>query len=172
MEYQKHSHTENVNQAKEEFNVKPTLYPNWKQAAEKAINEFTYGDFIPYEWLRDTMDLPLPKGNIPYNKHQEYQLKWLGAKEKFKNWLLEEHQMDLQNVRGGGYTIMQPKDQSSIAYRTLGNGLKKNLKKATRSLLNVNSSLLTTEQRRDNANKLAITASLNAMTTKKLNERW
>ena len=143
------------------------LYPNWKQAVKDAVHQFEYGDVITFEWIYVNFEMVPPKLATP-KKWQEYQLTFMAAMANFKSMLLEEHKMYLQNVRGEGYLIVMPGDQSDLSFKKMSKGVIKHIKKGYVSLINVNYNKLTMDERRVNSDKLAVIASLKTIVQRRI----
>lgn len=134
-----------------------TLDKLWIIAANKAANEFTYGDIINKSWLMNEFAIDMPElgSQSDFNNAN---FEFLQNMEGFKTYLLEYHKMFLQNVRGVGYKIMLPSHQSDYAIVRLRNNVSTEIKKAMDTLTHINESMLTQEdirKRDENQGKIA-----------------
>jgi len=143
------------------------LFPDWKQAVDDAISEFTYGGFISKQWLYDHLNMHPPK-QTNFEEYEKFTIAFMSAMANFKGLLLEEHKMLLKNVRGKGYVIVIPKHHTGIAFNTMKSGLVKHIKKGYTAMTNINYNLLTTEERQQNSDKLATLSSLNSMMRRRI----
>lgn len=126
----------------EEF-IEEATKPHIK-VVEVLVQSFTYGDLIPNEWLSDIFNLKLPTYGSK-KQFDMYAFEFMGILEGVKKFLLEEHKMYLKNVRGRGYLIVLPKQQSDIAIDTLRRSISTELTKAFKAIINVNEALLTND---------------------------
>ena len=126
------------------------IYPEWKNAVSAAAERFQYGDLIDFEWLHKNFDIQKPtKGT--FDEFQEYQFNFLAAVSGFQGELLEQYQMALENVRGKGYRVLKPKDQTQYAEKRFVEDTKRSLKKAISILNNIKFDALTDAERKENA---------------------
>ena len=89
------------------------IYPEWKQAALDAVEEFTFGDVVPHDWLYEHFGIKPPE----YGSNEQFKkfsLRYMSYVEGFKLAMLEDNKMLLINVRGHGYQIVHPEYQTSI----------------------------------------------------------
>jgi hypothetical protein len=77
--------------------------------------------------------------------------------------LLSDHQVALSNVKGVGYQIVRPPEQTAWAEDQGDAELKKALRKRRDRLVNVNMTSLTQDERRQNADALARLGALAGM---------
>jgi len=89
------------------------------------------GEIIPHSYLKELFNIKPPKfdeydGVDEFVKALElHQFEYLTMTDKLKKDLLESHKMCLKNVRGEGYTIVMPHEQTTYAYDRLTNEIKK-----------------------------------------------
>jgi hypothetical protein len=146
---------------------KVTLFPTWRQAAKDAAEQFTYGDMITMDWLHEHFELKPPERGTA-RQFQAYQFDFLEAIDGFKNTLLGEHKMALQNVRGQGYRIVQPREQTDYGMNQLRTAMQREIRKAAEILHHVDRNLLTDEEWAHNINTRSKIAALASFTQKKV----
>ena len=126
-----------------------------------------YGDHLNHSDIDNWMgeDKPEFEGNIDdfVKELESYQLKKLGTFERFRDYLLVEKQMYLQSVRGSGYRVVQPSEQTDVALKNGFRQISKGLRQAQRGVDNVNRQLLTTSERERNISVSARLSGLKSM---------
>ena len=125
-------------------------FPVWVQAASDVVTEFDYGDVIPHEWLAAHLELSPREGLMTVNEHRALDFEAMAKMDGLRNTLLEQHQRHLENVRGVGYRVVPPQLQTDAAMRQLTQDMRRSLGKTMKVLLNVNESLLTLDDLREN----------------------
>ena len=140
------------------------LHPAWRQAIRQYIAEGKQpGDTLTHTWLYEAFSLsPLTPETLQVDAAKT-QLAFLGQFKRFEDELLHEHQTALRVVRGVGYKILPPKEQTRYGYERGMREIKKGLKRAVVTVSNVNLSMLTVDERRENADTIAKLASLRGM---------
>jgi len=83
------------------------------------------------------------------------ELQYLSQLNGFQTALLEEHQVALANVKGEGYRIVAPHEQTPWAERQGIADVRKAIRKLATRLTNVDFAQLGTEDRKANADALA-----------------
>ncbi len=146
-----------------------SLHPAWKQAI-KDFQEagFTYGAIVPHEWIDKALGVPAvgPEEKLTKKALERIQLQRLAMLTPFKAALLADHQMDLVTKPGVGYIVAMPQDQTKMALEDGIADIKRGIRRMGLRLANVNSAMLTAEQRRENADAMAHAASLRQMMRK------
>jgi len=133
------------------------LYPSWRQALVNFRDAgFAFGDILPHTWLYEQFECTaLLDPKITWEQAQKLQLKLLGQFTPFREALLDEDQIDLQSKPGVGYELVPPADQSRRAVKDTLKDIQKTMRKGVARATNVNTALLTSEQRREHAENLA-----------------
>lgn len=105
----------------------------WFALVEKvALHEV--GELVPHEWLRDQFDIkPLNFKDYPDLESvrkaiADQQFLFLQLFERLRKDVLKNHSFYLVNVRGMGYKIIHPKDQTKFAYDQLMGDISKSFK--------------------------------------------
>lgn len=106
---------------------------------------FQDGDLVSHEWLKYALDLPEPTS---LDDAKRCQFLALSRVEDFKERLLSERKIALQNVRGEGYRVVPPREQAALAAETVGHYLNKGLSQGRRLVSNTRVSVLTAGERR------------------------
>lgn len=133
------------------------LYPSWRQALVRFRDAgFKPGDILPHAWLYEQFECEaLNDPRISWEQARKLQLKLLSQFQPFREALLDQDQIDLQSVAGVGYELVPPPDQSRRAVKDTVNDIEKVMRKGIARATNVNTAMLTAEQRRDHADNLA-----------------
>lgn len=143
-----------------------TVLPAWKQAAQELLGEFAYGDLVPIDWLEEKFGMPGLRDSqrLTADQFKERQFEWLANIESFKDFLLKEHQVCLQSVRGKGYRWVPPHEQTDFAVREFERDARRVFRQTGNKLRNLRHTELTDEQRRANMDATAKLATLAGMT--------
>ena len=145
-------------------------YPVYLSVVEEIIQAFNYGDIISNSWLIEKSELNVPD-MMTRDQHQTLQFQYMAFIEGVKIELLENHLMALESVRGTGYRIVMPSDQSTLAMTNLKNSLHKELSKCVKTISFINENLLTDESlklRDSHRGKIAALAAFSKNTLKRL----
>jgi hypothetical protein len=143
-----------------------SLYPAWKNAVRVASMAFAPGDMISMAWLHYQFKIQKPT-ECTFDEYQKYQFAFLEAIDGFKNELLEDYQMAIANVRGEGYRVLQPKEQTGYAENKFKKELKKCASKAVSLLTHTKLDALDDNDRRENADAKCRVAAIFAMSKSK-----
>lgn len=127
---------------------------------ENALSAFKESDFkpgviIPMSWFFEHFRVKPPESRETVGEFQEEQFRFLGEMDRFQKALAEELDLVLQNVRGEGYRVVPPAEQTEWAMDRVHRDFTKTLGKAHMRLTHLRLSDLTDEQRRQNADAQA-----------------
>lgn len=143
------------------------LDPPYRQAVQDAVGQFRYGDLITHEWLHKHLEVEIPEEGTR-QEFEEAQWQLVEGVESFKQMMLEQHLMALQNVRGQGYRLVPPPEQTMVGMSQFRKDLASALGKCRDVLSYVNRDQLTDEQQRQNADAMGKLAGLKAFARKQL----
>ena len=135
--------------------------------AKKASDIFTYGDIIPHSWIMNAFRLEAPEQGTR-DQFAKFQFEILSYTEGLKDILLAEYKMYLKNVRGEGYIVIKPAEQTDVAMDTLRVSVQTNIRKAMSALTNINESLLTMDQLRHRDETTGKIAALSVFSKRRL----
>lgn len=127
--------------------------PEWVVLVERIVNEFEIGQLIPHEWLRQLFLIKeLDMREFPDSKSfimavQEQQFEFLGLFENLRKDVLKNHSYLLVNIRGQGYRIIHPKDQSQYAYDQLVRDINKSFREANDIMTHVRTNIIDEDQK-------------------------
>jgi hypothetical protein len=143
------------------------LYPVLKEAIKSLEKEGrTYGDTLSLEWLYKEFGIDMPRPGTPYHEAEKAMFKFLSVFKQFEKEMLENKQMALANIRTKGYRIVPPNEQTKWSEEDGIKTIKKALKLMYIRQTNVAFDLLTSEERKDNADSLARLSMLKVMVDK------
>ena len=144
----------------------PKLYPAWRQAeADLIASGLGYGSIITEDFLRSAFGLREPKTIAEYQQNSLVYLRQITA---LRESLLEGHKMLLVAESGVGFRVAMPEEQTRLSMHQRTKEVKAAIQKMVREVTNVQTSLLTDEQRKENADALAKMGSLRSMVRKQL----
>lgn len=127
---------------------------------------FTYGEEISHEWITSAAGLEYPKLQDIKTQGQlkravdRYQLAKMAAIEALRDYALVERRMYLQSINGTGYRIVMPGEQTDAALRYGMKQVLRGFERTRAGVSNVNTHLLTHEERARNASVQAKIAGL------------
>jgi hypothetical protein len=121
-------------------------------AANEAVKSYHYGDVIPKKWLLKKFNIEIPEVGTKVD-YDECAYEYLCNIEAFKEVMLKEHKMYLHSVRGKGYLIVNPAQQTDYAMTRLISNVRAEMTKAVDTLNHINQDLLSFEdiKKRDDA---------------------
>lgn len=137
----------------------PLEYPPWREAIKRLFKakRLTPGTVFTHRELYDMFMIKYPERDVPISPAElaKVELQYLSQLKGFETALLEEHQVALANVKGEGYRIVPPHEQTPWAERQGIAEVRKAIRKLTHRLTNVDFTQLGTEDRKANADALA-----------------
>lgn len=144
----------------------PKLYPAWRQAeADLLASGLAHGSLITQEWLDAAFGLKPPK---TIAEAERVQLVRLRQTQALRESLLENHRMMLRPVKGVGFTVIPPDQQTRVAVADRTREVKAAMVKLAREISHVDTSKLTDDQRKENTDAQAKLGALRAMFRKAL----
>jgi len=133
--------------------METTRYPEFQQAAIEAQDEFDYGRIIPHQWLYDHFKLPQPKHGT-FREIEKWHFDFMAAMDGFREMMLIEFQKSLRNVRGKGWLVVEPKDQTSVAMGDFKTAFSRHVKKAFAAITNIAAKFLDTQKQKENSDAI------------------
>lgn len=135
-------------------------YVGYKELWKAAVVELRdmgldYGDSLTHDQLYQIIGVPNPATLRDFVQIRQAQMAYLHNMDRIKRVLLEEDHMDMQNVRGEGYTIVKPEDQTAVAIDDMTASIRRVLGQTERRINYIDMSLLTDEQRKENTDARA-----------------
>lgn len=90
-----------------------------KDIAKALLEEFNDGDTVSLHWLKEAFEIKEP---VTVSQAKVFQFKFLSCMDSLKSELLRKHKVALKSIRGEGYQLVPPHEQTDYAVRS---GLKK-----------------------------------------------
>lgn len=140
-------------------------YPAWRAAVSRVVRECRLkpGTLFEFAELYDLFLIKRPLPTTTLAEAEKLKLQFLGQFVEFEDALLTEHQVALANVRGVGYRIVPPAEQTAWAERQGIAEVRKAVRKLSDRLTNVDFVALGAEERKANADALARLGMLGGM---------
>jgi hypothetical protein len=142
-------------------------YPAWREAITRLSksNRLAPGILFTHRELYEMFIVKYPERDIPITPAElaKLELQYLNQLQGFQTALLQEHQVALANVKGEGYRIVKPSEQTPWAERQGVNEIRKAIRKLAERLTNVDFLALGAEDRKVNADALARLGMLGGM---------
>lgn len=127
----------------------------WKFAVKELLSlKPKPGHFISREWLHEQFGIYEPT-SWTRDEWLQYNFKFLANMEKFRDELLEVHNIDLVKVRNKrGWVVLHPKDQTRNALEEGLREIANSLTRTTKRILYVDTAALTPKQKQENLEAL------------------
>lgn len=120
-----------------------------KQLVLDILSGFTFGDTIPHSWIDNQLQLDDP-ASINGVQANEQAMHKMCVLDKAKDMLLINHQIHIVNVRGVGYKLVEPKEQTDVVMKNFSKKIKGTLRKTHKGLTNIRTSHLSHTERQRN----------------------
>ena len=127
------------------------LYPIEKQVALLIHDDIGYGGEISHADLLSMLELETPEGRLTAREHQKYALTKMARIERLKDALLLEYNMLLEVIRGVGYRVVTPHDQTGVVMKDFEKQTSKLNKSAAQKLTCLDTTDLTDQELQENA---------------------
>ena len=105
--------------------------PTWLERAVDQFDQdaFRDGDVLSHAWIRFALDVPEPES---MNEFDGIQWLLMSRMDAFRDYLLVDRKIALQNVRGKGYRLVPPNEQAQVAVEEAMRAVRKGLEKGDR----------------------------------------
>lgn len=125
---------------------KPTM-PAWLDRAIKMYDKESRadGDMLSHDWIKFALDIRTPR---TLEEVEESQWVLLTRIDAFRDYLLVDRKIALQNVRGQGYRIVPPAEQARVAVEESMRLVKKGLEKGDKLMTHTRISSLTQDEQK------------------------
>lgn len=141
--------------------MRATVYPDYEQAVLDLLKEgATPGKLITHAWLNQHLRLDV--------RAPDYEWKKLQGTVSFRQKLLVDHKIHLSSVRGKGYVLVAPENQTNVAVNEASTIIGKTIKTTVTRLTNVALEQLSDAKKKENTDALARMAALGGMTIKQI----
>lgn len=143
------------------------LDKTYESAAKLAAAEFDYGYTIKKEWLIEQFLIKKPDFGTE-NDFNLFSFEFLQNFEKFRELMLKDYKKALRCVRGVGYEVIPPPEQTDYAMDNMRKDVSKTIKKAIDHLTHINEELLTLDDMKKRDESIGKLAALSAFSKHRL----
>jgi hypothetical protein len=126
-----------------------TILPIAAHATKLISENYGYGDVVKMTDLYRMLEVELSKD---FDQEQYENTMWLRCSriEDLKKRLLEGHSIMLQNIRGEGYVLVMPKEQTDVVLDHMDGKIKKHMRTASKRLKHIRFDLLSEKKQQEN----------------------
>ena len=118
---------------------------SWKTAVESFLNaKFAPGHVVPRAWFVKEFGLREPQ---TLEESKRFMFDFMADMDHFRDWLLIEHKVHFQTIRGEGYRVVPPAEQADVAVRLYTAKIGKALEGMGKHLTHIDLSSLTDTER-------------------------
>jgi hypothetical protein len=143
----------------------------WGIIAGRVLDDHTPGELISHEYLRASFSIEPPdiadytsgrRINIKefIEAYNIYNFAYMSFVTKLRDILLDNHNYYLKNLRGEGYTLLPPQEQTEYAINKVKRDLQKIMKLGLRLTSNIRVRELSDDDKRKNSDAAAKLSSL------------
>jgi hypothetical protein len=128
---------------------KVTILPIAAHVTRLISEQYDYGAVVQMDDLNRMLEVELSED---FDQEQYENMMWTRCSriEDLKKRLLEEHSIMLQNIRGEGYVLVMPKEQTDVVLDHMDNKLKKHMRRASKRLKHIRFDLLSEKKQQEN----------------------
>jgi hypothetical protein len=121
--------------------------PQWLSRAISMFDKDSRkdGDMLSHDWIKYALDIPAAK-TIDQATEQQWVL--LTRLDAFRDYLLVERKVALQNIRGEGYRIVPPSEQAQVAAEQAMKMIKKGLDHGDRLMTHTRVNMLSNDEQK------------------------
>lgn len=118
---------------------------NWLERAvsEYDTKKYADGDLVSHDWILWALDIP-PVNSAVSAKEAQFVL--LSRFDAFRDYMLIQRKICLQNVRGQGYRVVPPGEQAQVAAEEALRLIRRGLDKGDKILTHARVEKMTTEE--------------------------
>lgn len=145
------------------------LDPGWRRALRTFFEvPYEIGDVVPIAWLETELGAPhLEEGTA--DEFKTASLRWVRQWAKFRDSLLDRHQLALVRERGtDGYRVLTPSEHLRYAGEEGQRRMQLAARFVVTNLTNIRVEALTAQERSEHADRLAHMAALKSFMRKRL----
>ncbi len=142
--------------------------PDWMTPAEWTASNAAYGDLLTHEWLQGQFCLEKPETGTQED-FDRFGFDYMQAVSSMSQYLLEEHQLALQNVRGKGYRVVPPSEQIDVAKRQARSDLHRAVRRYSQHIQHIRYDELSRDQQKQRDDEAAKLSQLRQMMKRQLN---
>lgn len=131
---------------------------NQQTSADYIATNYAYGDTISHQELWDILGIEKSHDKMTQEQFEALALKKFSMIEQLKVDLLHSYKICLTNVRKVGYVLINPNEQADHALRMTSASITNAVKKGRAIANNINTTILTSTEKKhaiDASNKIA-----------------
>lgn len=131
----------------------PLEYDNpWARGVQKLLDQkISYGELVTHARLCEAMGIRSLEGIESAEEYKTAAFIFVAQFKKLGQYLAKNHSMHFQSVRGSGYRVVRPEEQTAWALSEAREELRKILLATRHRLTYIDTAALTEEQKRENA---------------------
>jgi hypothetical protein len=141
-----------------------TLLPEWREVCQYIVEHRDDGVVFTHEWLHNKFGLQFDAPTV--DEYKRTQIDYMDFVSRLSNELLVRHCIMLTSVRGEGYRVAQPEEQTKLAVEQNMVKIKKHLRKMAEQVSFVDMARLTDSQKQENTNARAHIGTMRSLFTK------
>jgi len=129
--------------------------------AEDIMESFQLGELISHEWLKQRLDIQRPVLSDFDNEYDlwaaidKYGFDYMGAIDDIRALLLTTYKYYFKNIRGDGYVLLHPNEQTDFAKNKFKEDLRRVINNTHNIMTNVNHRAMDAIKLRENADAVA-----------------
>lgn len=122
-------------------------FPVWLARAIDAYDKDSRkdGDLLTHEWIKWALDIPIP-ATLDQATEQQWML--LTRLDAFRDYMLVNRKIALQNVRGAGYRIVPPSEQARYAAEQAMSLIKRGIENGEKLMTHTRMAELSTDEQK------------------------
>lgn len=158
--------------ARQEENVVALITSGERAKRAFDLWKFRYGDVVSHRWLRTALDLPQEDDkSLSVDQYKTVNFQYAAAMNELKRLLGKKKKQHLDNLRGEGYRVILPQDQTDWALAEAKDALRKSLSEANFRLRHLDTDGLTDTARAENADAKARMSKIGGFVRKTLRRK-
>jgi hypothetical protein len=139
-----------------------SILPVSAQATKTIVENYDYGDMVTLTEMYRMLEVEY-SDNATREEDKEIEWKRCSRIQDVKDRLLEEYSIMIKNVRGEGYVLVMPKEQTDVSLDDMDNKLKKHMRIATKRLKHVRFDMLSEKKQQQNVSARQRAAGIKSM---------
>lgn len=145
-----------------------SIYPVEKAAAIKIKDEYDYGTQVSLDKVYRMLEVEELTGKHTNEEHEEHGFIKLARMVALRKILLEDYKILFRNVKGEGYELIMPSEQTLITMTDYSKRIGKIAHEAVSRLTNTAYDMLSEMEVQENINAQGKIAAINAMMDRQL----
>lgn len=132
-----------------------------KNLAEEILEDFQLGELVSHDWLKHRIGIlrPVFKGFETefdfWLAIEKYGFDYMGAVDELRSLLLNTYKYYFKNIRGDGYVLLHPNEQTDYAKNKFKEDLRKVINNTQSIMTNINHKSMDAIKLKENADAVA-----------------